>query len=505
VASSDTFASSLADRLEADEQAEQQADEYRANPVGFVTERLGEHLWSKQREILNSVRDNRLTAVRSCHGIGKTFTVSRAVSWWVATHPPDDTRGVTTAPTFKQVRGVLWQEIRRAHKKSALPGTVNQLEWMINDLLVAQGIKPDDHEPDAFQGVHAKHLLVVLDEGNGVAPELWKAALSLATSEHSRIVVIGNPDDPTSKFAEVCRPGSGWNQIQIGYLDTPNFSGEPVPQHIADKLIGHSWLADARRMYGEGSPVWTSKVLGEFPEQAEDALIKLSLARAAVVRELEPKAYPNTLGVDVARGGSDKTIIYHRRGPVARLHGEHRHDDTMVTAGRVKRALEETGASNAAIDADGLGAGVFDRCAEQGLPVQEIRGGMAARDSEHFANRRAEMYWGLRQRFEDGDIDIPDDDELLAQLTSMKWKVNSRGQILIESKDDMKKRGLPSPDKADALAYVFAGWEIPWTEVYKASSAVPTAGQQPSTPDPDQPPQPPNPWADVYGKPSGGV
>lgn len=490
---SDAFASSLADRLEADGQQDAEAERYRADPVGFVTERLDEHLWSKQRQILEGVRDHRLVAVQSCHGIGKTFTVSRTALWWGSTHPPADTRIITTAPTFKQVRGVLWQEMRRAHKRARLPGHMMQLEWNIDDMLVAQGIKPDDNEPDAFQGVHAEHLLVILDEANGVAPALWNAAISLATSEHSRIVVIGNPDDPTSKFAEVCKPGSGWHVIRVGYADTPNFTDEYVPPKIASKLIGNAWIGDARRMFGEGSPVWTSKVLGEFPEQAEDALIRLSVARAAALRDLPPGDYPNVLGVDVARGGSDKTIIFWRRGPKADLYSESHHEDTMQTAGRVKVALETTGATNAAVDADGLGAGVFDRLAEQGLPAQEMRGGFKARDSERFVNKRAEWYWGLRTRFEDGDIDIPDDDELLAQLTSMKWRLNSRGQIVLESKDDMKARGLPSPDKADALAYACAAWDMPWDDVY-APPSNPEPGDDGT---PEQPEK--NPWAEVYG------
>ncbi len=464
------------------------AGQYLDDPVGFVTGYLGEHLWSKQKQILEAVRDHRLVAVRSCHGAGKSRTVSRLVAWWGTVHPAGDTRIVTTAPTFKQVRGVLWQEIRSA--KSKLRGDVLQLEWQIDGQIIAQGIKPDDYDPEALQGIHGEHLLVVLDEANGVAPALWNAAVSLATSEHSRIVAIGNPDDPSSQFADVCRPNSGWHALQVGYADTPNFTGEPVPEKIAAKLITQSWIDDARRMYGEGSPLWVSKVLGEFPEQAEDALIRLTLARAAAQRVLPDEDFPNVLGVDVARMGSDKTIIVHRKGRTGRIHGEHRHEDTMVTAGRVKVALAETGATNAAVDADGLGAGVFDRLAEQGLPAQEMRGGMTARDHERFANKRAEWYWGLRQRFEDGDIAIPDDEELLAQLTGIKYSLNSRGQILLEKKEDMKKRGMPSPDKADALAYAFAAWDIPWSDVYGPSAPV-VPGQA-------KPAELPNPWMDAY-------
>lgn len=492
VAASAEWAARVLDaRQRLDEAREHKAAQYVRDPAGFVTGYLGEFLWSKQREIMEAVRDHRLVAVRSCHGIGKSRVSSRIVCWWGTVHPAADTRIVSTAPTFKQVRGVLWQEIRSAAKK--LPGDVLQLEWQRDGRLVAQGIKPDDYTPDAFQGIHAKHLLVVLDEANGVSPALWQAAISLATSEHSRIIAIGNPDDPTGKFAEVCRPGSGWHTVQVGYRDTPNFSGEQVPAAVAEKLISPAWIEDARRMYGEGSPLWTSKVLGEFPEQAEDSLIRLSSAREAAARELPAEDFPNVLGVDVARMGNDKTVIVHRKGRTATFAGIHHHEDTMATAGRVIAALRETGAENAAIDADGLGAGVFDRLMEQGAPVQEMRGGFRARDAERFFNRRAEWYWGLRVRFEDGDIAIPDDEELLAQLTAIKYSLNSRGQIQLETKDEMRKRGMPSPDKSDALAYSFAAWDIPWSDVYGGGDAPGGSGGGEARE------QPPNPWAAAYG------
>src|SRR5438067_6867421 len=450
-------------RAELEEVKAKHAERVRNDPVRFVNQRLNEKLWSKQREILTSIKDNRLTTVRSCHASGKSWTV---------------------------VRAVLWQEIRKAHAAGKLPGTAKQVEWTVDGHLMAQGIKPDDTSPDAFQGIHAEHLLVVLDEANGIPPALWNAALSLATSKNSRIIAIGNPDDPHGYFANTHAPASGWHQIRISYKDTPNFTGEDVPDEIRSVLIGPEWLEDAKRMYGEGSSVWMSKVEGEFPEDTQDSLISLSQARDASYRNLTPKeGDPHVLGVDVARGGSDKTIIVQRRGPKARIYGEYFQQDTMETAGRVKLSLAETGAVNAAIGADGLGAGVFDRLLEQGIPVQELRGGFQARDNEHFANRRAEWYWGLRERFETGDIDIPEDDELLAQLTSIKWKLNSRGQILLESKDDMRKRGLPSPDKADALAYAFAAWDMGWDEAYDPVVVSAT----PITRDGS-----PNPWAVAY-------
>jgi hypothetical protein len=133
----------------------------------------------------------------------------------------------------------------------------------------------------------------------------------------------------------------------------------------------------------------------------------------------------------------------------------------MTTTGEVMAALRDTGASAAKIDAVGIGAGVYDRLREQNAPAIEMQSGAAASNSERFANARAEWWWGLRERFEAGDIDIEDDDDLTAQLASIKYKTNSRGQVLIESKDEMKKRGLSSPDRGDALMLAFAHVEQP--------------------------------------------
>ena len=151
----------------------------------------------------------------------------------------------------------------------------------------------------------------------------------------------------------------------------------------------------------------------------------------------------------------------HRRGPVARLWKAIPMGDTMETAGQVRVALRETGATTAKIDAIGLGAGVYDRLHELKDPVDEMQSGAASSDPERFANMRAEWWWGLRSRFESGDIDIEDDEELIEQLSNIKYKLNSRGQIVIESKEDMKKRGRKSPDRGDALMLAFAKVERP--------------------------------------------
>ena len=137
---------------------------YGAHPVRWVQERLNQTVWSKQREILSAVRDHRRVAVRSGHGVGKSWTAALVACWWLDTHPPGEAFVVSTAPTFSQVRAILWRYIRKHHGAGQLAGRVNQTEWLIDDELVGYGRKPADTDTDGFQGIHARYVLVVLDE-----------------------------------------------------------------------------------------------------------------------------------------------------------------------------------------------------------------------------------------------------------------------------------------------------------------------------------------------------
>jgi len=156
--------------------------------------------------------------------------------------------------------------------------------------------------------------------------------------------------------------------------------------------------------------------------------------------------------VDVARYGSDRTCLCLRQGPVARVVGDYATQGTMETTGRVIAAVREHGVHEIRVDGVGVGGGVVDRLVEQGFDVVDMQAGARPVDPDHFKNSRSEWWWIVRTLFESGEMDIdPADDDLAAQLGAIKYKYTSRGQIQIESKDDMRKRGLPSPDRADAL------------------------------------------------------
>ena len=449
------------------------------DPVTWVTDRLGEFVWSKQCEILNSVRDNRRTAVHSCHSSGKSWLAARIAAWWIETHKPGEAFVVTSAPTGRQVRAILWREIRRAHSRGSLRGRTNQTEWWLTpspspenrlptEEIVAFGQKPSDLDPDAFQGVHARYVLTIFDEACGLPVALWIAADTLISNEDSRFLAIGNPDDPSTEFKSVCSPGSGWSVIGISAFDTPNFTDEQVPASLRHKLIGRTWVEEKRAKWGESNPLYISKILGRFPVTSADGLIPISWIRAAQKRVLAP-GEPVELGVDVG-GGGDKSIVAHRRGPVVRIIRRDQNPDTMQTCGNVIADMRSTGATRVKVDEIGIGRGVVDRAREVLVagtavtakkrellcPVKGINVGQAARNSEAFTNLRAEGYWGLRERFEDGTIDIDaDDDDLAAQLADLQYKRTSAGKIQMESKAEIKRRGKASPDEADALMLAF--------------------------------------------------
>lgn len=444
------------------------------DPIYWVNHRLGEFTWSKQNDILQSVARNRRTAVHSCHRIGKSWLAARLACWWIDTHKPGEALVVTSSHSAMQVKAAIWREIGRVHAKAKLPGRMNQAEWHMtmpagNEEIVAFGRKPSDEDTTAFQGVYSRFVLVLIDEACYIAKPLWEGIDTLISNEDSRVVAFANPDDPNTEFGEVCKPGSGWNVIGIGHHETPNFTGEEVPPNVKDMLIGPTWVEEKRRKWGEDNPLYISKVKGQFPQTSSDGLISMQSIRAAQQRTLT-SSLPIELGVDVG-GGGNKNVIACRRGPVVRIIKKDHNPDTMQTLSNVIDAIRITGATSAKVDEIGIGHGAVDRAAEMARDqelkkqtperakiagvIKGVNVGESAVDKEQFVNLRAEGYWALRERFNEGNIDIdPDDEDLAAQLVALKYK-RSGGRLQIESKEEMKRRGLTSPDDADAIMLAF--------------------------------------------------
>jgi hypothetical protein len=427
-----------------------------------------------------AVRQYRKVAVKSCHDIGKSFIAADIASWWIDSHPVGEAFVVTTAPTSSQVKAILWREIGRAHTRGHLLGRVNQTEWYIStggtrEELVAFGRKPDEYDPAAFQGIHARYVLVIIDEANGVRGPLHDAADSLIANEGGKLLMIGNPDDPTGEFYEACRPNSGFHVISVSAFDSPNFTGEAVPARVSAALIGKTYVEERRKKWAphwtwsedgrsvvpppgakpeDTHPFWQSKVLGLFPQtpQGIHTLIPLPWIRAAQQRTLEIKdADPVELGCDVGGGGDSSTNAMNKGGLV-RIIREDKQPDTMITCDNIIEDLTTFKAKRAKVDTIGIGRGVVDRGKQLEKPMIGVNVGRASREPDRFSNLRAEFYWGVRTLFELGQIDIDAaDEDLESQLAGLRYKPGDKGKILMESKDEMRRRGVPSPNRAEAL------------------------------------------------------
>lgn len=462
----------------------------------WTAERLDEHMTDDQAAITESVLAHRYTAVQSCHDVGKSYTAARIADWWIDVHPPGEALVVTTAPTWKQVRAVLWHEMARAHRKGDLRGRLTEAcEWKLStgtgpDELVGLGLKPADYDPSGFQGLHRRYVLVIIDEAGGVPKPIYDAADSLVTNEDCRMLGIGNPDDPSAHFEAVCRPGSGWNVLRIDALKSPNFtreqvarypklqrlmiregivpSTEYVPDVVRPLLVSPQWVAERIDRWGVDSPLFASKVRGVFPKVTLDTIIQPGWVLAAHHRELPEEITDPRISVDVARYGTDHSIIGLRQGGHYRMKEDIPYGPVTSLAGRVAILAREYRSATPIINVDdtGVGGGVTDILLEEGFAVLPLVSGGRGKEvlpngKPRFVNARSEWWWTLREALagpsgdgSDGWLDLdPEDEDLAAQLLRTKYSVNRHGQIVVESKDELKKRGFESPDKADALVY----------------------------------------------------
>lgn len=455
------------------QQAGERSTKWGADPAAWVTDRTGGVLWSKQREIVEAVRDHRRTAVRSCHGIGKSHSAALVASWWLDTHPPGTAFVVTTAPTGAQVKAILWRYITRLHRSAGLPGRTNQTEWYIGDELVAFGRKPADHDEQAFQGIHAPYVLVIIDEACGIPEQLWIAADALTTNDGCRLFAVGNPDNPASHFRKVCSPGSGWHVIGISAFDSPNLTGEQVPPALAASLVSRAWIEEKAGEWGEENPVYRSKVLGEFTVDGTWQVVRQSdiyACRLGPGRKYTPaELLPVELGVDVG-GGSDETVIRERRGMLAGREWRAQTDRPEVIAPMVLQAITESGATAVKIDSIGVGFGVVGELrnlADAGrhrASIVAVNVAESASEPDKFKNLRAELWWevgrGLSERRTRGEggwdlSTMMNADATVAQLLEPQWRTDPQGRIVVEPKEDVIKRIGRSPDNADALLLAF--------------------------------------------------
>ena len=435
------------------------------DPVLFAQVMLNHDVWRRQREILDSVATHPRTAVKACHASGKTFTAAEAVLWWITSR--QEAIAVTTAPTWTQVEKLLWGEIRGAVYKSKIaypkPTTTS--------LHLAPGryaIGLSTNEGVRFQGFHGS-VLIVLDEAPGILPAIYEAIEGIRAGGDVRVLALGNPTIASGPFYDAFTANrEGWNLITISAFDTPNLEGitiesllelseKELDQNVKPYLTTRRWVKEKYHEWGPGHPLWESRVLGNFPMQSEDALLSLTWLEHAKLRtgSATEGAAELCAGIDVSGPGECETVLCVRHGcRIVLLQAWANRDprgDLVAALLPYKAELKKVN-----VDSVGIGYYMAQHLKDKGFPVTEINVGEGAQNSEKYLNLKAELYWGFRMRAQSGDLACLTDERAIAQLAGIRYSHNSRGQVVIESKEDARKRGVPSPDRAEAVMLAFA-------------------------------------------------
>ena len=472
--------------------------QYRDDPVGFILDVLPDAglPYAKQREMLELLVHNRRVSVVGCYASGKDWAAARAVLWWLETRP--HAKVVVTGPTQRQVREIVWREMRIARKAASAPlaGKILRDRYEIDDDRFAIGFSTN--KPDNLQGFHSPNLMVIVTEAHAMKPAFEEALKRL---NPARVLLTGNALSSNGEFYESHRAKRGnYQRVRISAYDTPAFTGENID---VPGLMTETDIAEREDDYGRDHPLFMAGVLALFPDAQDDSLV----GRQAVEDAMDPAApsgdgapteeedarEPVYVGVDVARFGFDKSALVARRGQRVVAAKTFAKMDTMRLAFEAAEMAREWRADAVFVDETGVGGGVVDRLRELGAPVYGVQFGGKPLRRARFANLRSEIFWELRRLMNDRLIAFPPDDALAGQLLSFRYDVSSSGQVRLESKKDMRGRGLPSPDKADALAMAFM--RPPSLQIWTGNEPFlrPPAGvplPPPTRPDDDAAPEP---------------
>lgn len=457
------------------------------DPKLFAKVWLQTDLWYMQERILDAIATKARVAVKACHSSSKSFTSAIAVLWFLARY--EDAVVVTTAPTWHQVEKILWGEIHSALLRSRYDfPKPNLTELKIGPKRYAYGLSTTVTKQDEgvkFQGIHAKNVLVIIDEAPGVNPKLWEAIEGARAGGNVHILAIGNPTIASGPFhTAFTKERSGWDIHTIDAFDTPNLKGLyqegihcknheecqrdcaecslavllKLPDAELDKnthsyLTTRRWVVEQYHAWGEDHPFWESRVRGRFPKQSPDSLLSLTWLEQAALRTV-PEGDECMAGLDVAGPGEDETSLTIRKGGQVVYHNQWPSSDPR---GEVVEALNpyKSMLSSVNIDCIGIGWGMYQHLNDLKFPAIPVNVCEASNDSEKFADIKSEFFWGLRMRFEAGDIGGLTDEKTIGQLAGIRYSPTPRGQVKIESKEDARKRGVKSPDRAESVMLAF--------------------------------------------------
>jgi len=426
---------------------------YKDDPLSFVKECLEYQVDPWQEEFLTEIgKGTRKISIKSGHGTGKSTALCWVLIWHLLFRLG---KAVITAPSTGQLDSAVWADVRSMIDK--LPSSLRDLcEYTAdriylkeapNDSFINKKVSRLDNY-DALQGVHSPNsVLLLVDEASGVVPQVYEASYGSMSTENARMILTGNPTSNHGYFYETFHAmKSEWYNISVSCLDSPRVSQSYINEMIA--------------MYGEDSPVYAIRVLGEFATNQDDSFIPFDLAYSAVERDVShnPET-PLIWGVDVAHFGNDSSVLIQRKGNV--LIDEPvvwKRIDLMQLCGELLHMYDNVPErpQSCLIDSIGIGAGVVSRLQEEGrMPVRGINVAESSSTGKTYLNMRAQLWGDAKEWLERKDCKI-NSAKLATELSTPKYSFASNGKMKIESKSDLKSRGVKSPDLADAFCLTFA-------------------------------------------------
>lgn len=425
-------------------------DDYRDDPVAFVKIVLDAKPLPWQEEFLRSVaRGDRRISIRAGHGVGKSTACSWAAIWFMLTRFPQKT--VMTAPTAAQLFDALFSEVR--HWINRLPPALRETLEVFSDRIVQKGTPESSfisartssaERPEALAGIHSEHVLLIIDEASAVPEAVFESAAGSMSGHAATTILIGNPTRNTGLFFRTHHSlSSDWKTMHVSCLDNP--------------LVSADFVEQIKATYGESSNAFRVRVLGEFALRDDDVLIPAELVDTAMQRDVvlnnsEPLVY----GVDVARFGDDRTVICKRQGNVVLGFKHWSGEDLMGTVGRIVHEASLDKPEEIMVDSIGLGGGVADRLRELGHNVRDVNVSESASLNQQAARLRDELWLACKDWLDTRAVKLPKDDELRQELMGPTYSFTSNGRIKVEGKQEMKRRGMRSPDIADSLCLTFA-------------------------------------------------
>lgn len=439
--------------------------EYKYDPVGFVNyffpwrqegtmlaDEDGLDTW--QEDYLNDVAQAmegdpealQRYAVASTHGSGKSFLVAMFILWFLSTRPQSNI--VLTANTANQLNTKTFREVAIWHdlllNKHWFVRTATKIYHVSDETWICHAIPNNPEKPEAIAGSHAKHMAIVIDEASAIDYRIYESLYGAMSTAGALWLTFGNGTRNTGPFFDSFHnQAHRWNTRHIDGRYCKRTNKELINQFIED--------------YGIDSDIVKVRWLGLFPSAADDVLIPAAAVDNAAMKELGPihfSNYPVFFGVDVARSGSDESVIVRRQGPKVQILGRYMIADLMELSQKVVQLSAAQRPDNIFVDETGLGAGVVDRLKELGLPVTGVNFSTRAVDKRSYAQTRSEL-WGNMKEWIVAEADIPNDRDLITQLKQQPYGYNEKMQIQLLSKKHMKSQGLKSPDIADALAVTF--------------------------------------------------